>query len=61
MTNNLPLKGQVPFTAETFAEHRQSYWGRSDEAAARNHYGHCADALQLLFVAAARTGGGKRA
>ena len=51
-------KGHVPFTAETFAEHRKSYWGRTDETAARHHYRNCADALELLFLAAARSSGG---
>ncbi len=54
-------KGHVPFTAETFAEHRNSYWGRTDEAAARSHYRNGADALELLFLAAARPSDGKGA
>jgi len=48
-------QGSVPFTAETFAEHRKSYWGRTDEATARHHYRNCADALELLFLAAVRS------
>jgi DNA-binding XRE family transcriptional regulator len=49
-----PLTSRRPFTAETFAQHRSSNWGRSDEAAARHHLTHCADALRILFLAAAR-------
>lgn len=53
-----PLTGHQPFTAETYAGHRQSHWGRSDEQAARQHLKHGADALELLFFAAARPAGG---
>jgi transcriptional regulator with XRE-family HTH domain len=49
----------APFTAETFARHRSTTWGRSDEAAARHHLAHCADALGLLFRAAARPAEGR--
>ena len=52
-------KGQHPLTAETFEAHRKSYWGRSDEAAARKHWHYCADALRLVFVAAAGPCGDK--
>jgi DNA-binding XRE family transcriptional regulator len=47
------------FTVERYREHRQTYWGRTDETAARHHYCNCADALELLLVAAARSGKGK--
>ncbi len=50
---------RTPFTAETFKSHRTSYWGSSDETAARRHLKHCTDALELLFLAAARAGGDK--
>ena len=54
-----PFAGRGPFTAGAFARYRKSYWGRSDEEAARQHLRHCADALGLLLLAAARPGGGK--
>jgi transcriptional regulator with XRE-family HTH domain len=54
-----PFVGRRPFSAATFAQYRGSYWGRSDAAAARQHLKHCADALGLLFLAAARPGRGK--
>jgi transcriptional regulator with XRE-family HTH domain len=57
LSTYIPFLGHPPFTAETFERHRGSYWGRSDEAAARQHFKHCADALELLFVAAAKSGG----
>jgi len=53
------LGGRAPFSAETFQEHRSSYWGRWDEAAGRQHLKHCVDALGLLFLAAAKPGKGK--
>jgi DNA-binding XRE family transcriptional regulator len=46
-----------PFTAEAFAQHRKSNWGRSDEAAVRHHLKHCVDALRILFLAVARPTG----
>jgi len=46
---------RTPFTAETFKAHRASYWGGSDEAAARRHFRHCSEALELLFQAASQT------
>jgi transcriptional regulator with XRE-family HTH domain len=55
----IPFQGHHPFTAETFTRYRESYWGRSDEAAAQQHLKHCEDALSLLFMAAAKPGGGK--
>jgi transcriptional regulator with XRE-family HTH domain len=51
--------GRRPFTAAAFEHHRGSYWGRSDEAAARQHLKHCADALGLMLLAAAKPGRGK--
>ena len=59
LTTYIPFEGQRPFTAETFARHRKTYWGRSDETAARQHLEYGADALGLLFLAAAQPGGGK--
>jgi hypothetical protein len=44
-----------------FARCRESCWGRSDEEAARQHLRHCADALELLFLAAARARAGEAA
>jgi transcriptional regulator with XRE-family HTH domain len=61
LTTYIPFVGHPPFTAETFAGHRKTYWGRSDEEAARQHLRHCADALGLLFLAAAKPGEGKTA
>jgi transcriptional regulator with XRE-family HTH domain len=55
-----PLGGRQPFTGETFAQHRKSNWGRSDEAAVRHHLKHCVDALRLLFLAAATPAGSRR-
>jgi DNA-binding XRE family transcriptional regulator len=52
LTARDPLAKRRPFTAETFAEHRRTQWGRSDEAAARQHFRNCADALRILFQAA---------
>jgi transcriptional regulator with XRE-family HTH domain len=56
-----PFKKNLPFTAQTYQEHRKSYWGRTDEAAARHHSRNCADALELLFLAAARSREGQAA
>ena len=60
LTTCIPGAGHPPFTAETFERHRSTYWGRSDEAAARQHLKHCVDTLGLLFLAAAQPSGGKR-
>jgi transcriptional regulator with XRE-family HTH domain len=49
----VPFVGHIPFTAETFALHRSTYWGRSDAQAARQHLKYCVDTLGLLFFAAA--------
>lgn len=59
LTTYIPCVGHPPFTAETFERHRSTYWGRSDEAAARQHLKHGADTLGLLLVAAAQPSGGK--
>ncbi len=53
----LPRKGRQVFTAARFEEYRKSYWGRSEEEAAKQHLRNCVDALGLLFVAAARPHG----
>jgi DNA-binding XRE family transcriptional regulator len=49
-----PRRVREPFTAETFERHSTTYWGRSDEAAVRQHFKNCADALKLLLVGASR-------
>ena len=54
-----PFAGHRPYTAGAFEHYRKSYWGRSDDEAAQQHLRHCADALGLLLLAAARPGGGK--
>jgi transcriptional regulator with XRE-family HTH domain len=55
----IPMKGRKPFTVESFDEYRKSYWGSSDEAAARQHFKNCLEALELLFVAASKPAGDK--
>ncbi len=59
LTTYEPFAGRRPFTAESFERHRQSRWGRSEEAGVRRHLAHCTDALGLLFRAAARSGRGR--
>lgn len=65
LRGRLPLRtsvfspGRQPVTAETFAQHRQSYWGATDGVAARRHLKNGADALGLLLSAAAGTPDGK--
>jgi transcriptional regulator with XRE-family HTH domain len=59
LTCYVPFAGREPFTAVAFARYRGSYWGRSDDISARQHYKNCADALWLLFMAAALPGVGK--
>jgi transcriptional regulator with XRE-family HTH domain len=54
LTCYVPLAGHPPFTAETFKRHRTTYWGRTDEAAARQHLANCVDALGLIFAGASR-------
>ncbi|HOC58286.1 MAG TPA: helix-turn-helix transcriptional regulator [Verrucomicrobiota bacterium] len=53
----VPFKGRMPFSQEAFERHRDTYWGRTDEAAARRHLRNCVEALELIFVAAARPRG----
>ena len=57
LTCYVPFSGQQPFSKAAFDQYRESYWGRSDEAAARQHLRNCADALGLIFAAAARPRG----
>lgn len=58
LTTYIPFVGHPPLTALTVTEYRKTYWGRTTEAASRHHFGHCVDALRLLFVAAGRPGRG---
>jgi transcriptional regulator with XRE-family HTH domain len=53
LMTHVPMAGRLPLTAETFQRHRQSYWGATDEAAARRHLKNAADALGLILLAAA--------
>jgi transcriptional regulator with XRE-family HTH domain len=46
------LEAHSPYTRAWFEQHRATYWGRSDQGAARQHLRNCADALGLLFLAA---------
>ena len=55
----VPFEGHLPYTAQLFERHRESYWGRTDERSAREHLRHCTDALRLVMVAAARPGRGR--
>ena len=57
VTCYVPFSGQQPFSKAVFDQYRGTYWGRSDEAAARQHLRNCADALGLIFAAAARPRG----
>jgi transcriptional regulator with XRE-family HTH domain len=57
----VPMAGRLPLTKETFQQHRQSYWGATDEAAARRHLKNGADALGLILLAAAGGPDGKGA
>jgi transcriptional regulator with XRE-family HTH domain len=59
LSGHVPFEGRKPFTEAMFERHRNSYWGRTDKAAAQQHLRNCADALGLLFLAAAQSGGGK--
>lgn len=59
LTCYVPMAGRSRFTAATFERYRQSYWGRTDDAAARQHLRNCVDALGLLFLAASRPGRGR--
>jgi transcriptional regulator with XRE-family HTH domain len=55
-----PFRRQ-PFTREEFERHQKLFWGASPEASARRQVARCADALELLFTAAARSGEGSGA
>jgi transcriptional regulator with XRE-family HTH domain len=59
LTTYEPFAGRRPYTAEAFEQYRQNRWGRSEEGGVRRQLAHCADALGLLFRAAARPGRGK--
>lgn len=48
------------YTREEFERHRKSFWGGNSEVSARRHAQRCQDALELLFVAAARREGPDR-
>ena len=61
LTAHVPMMGDGPFTREIFERHRQSHWGSTGEAAARRHLRNCADALELILMAAARGGDGETA
>ena len=54
-----PFSSPRVYTAEDFERHRKSWRGRSDEEGARHHLKHCADALELIFMAAVRSGAAK--
>ena len=55
-----PFRRQ-PFTREAFERHQKLFWGASPEASARRQVVRCADALELMFTAAARSGEGSGA
>ncbi len=60
----LPLLTQYtapkrPYTREEFDQHRKTFWGGTPEANVRRRFGPCADTLELLFRAAAKTGQGE--
>ena len=57
LTLSLP---QRPFTREDFAAHQKSFWGGTTEANVRRHAQRCAEALELLFMAAAQREGAAR-
>jgi transcriptional regulator with XRE-family HTH domain len=48
-----------PFTREAFHKHRQTFWGDTPEKSVRRRIGPCADTLELMFLAAAKTGQGE--
>jgi transcriptional regulator with XRE-family HTH domain len=56
----VPFVGRQAFTAASFEQYRKSYWGRSEQAAAKQHLRNCVDALGLLFMAAAQPHGRTR-
>jgi len=43
-----------PYTRAEFEAHQKHFWGGHTEASARRHAQRCQEALELLFVAAAR-------
>jgi transcriptional regulator with XRE-family HTH domain len=47
----------MSYTREEFERHRKTFWGQSPEASVRRQIGAAADTLELLFLAAAKTGG----
>jgi transcriptional regulator with XRE-family HTH domain len=47
---------RVPYTLEEYEWHRKKIWGPTPEACARRHLGIAADTLELLLMAAAKTG-----
>ena len=47
------------YTAEDFARHRQSEWGRTDEESARRWLEHGMDTMELLLLAASKPSGDK--
>jgi transcriptional regulator with XRE-family HTH domain len=56
---NDPSRPAQVYTAEDFERYRRTQWGRSGEEGAQHHLKQCVDALELLFMAAAKPGGGK--
>ena len=56
---NDPWRDPKVYTAEDFEHYRRTEWGRSDEEGARHHLKRCVDALELLFMAAAKPSAGK--
>ncbi|MEI8045458.1 MAG: helix-turn-helix transcriptional regulator [Verrucomicrobiota bacterium] len=56
----VPFAGRQAFTEASFEQYRKSYWGRSEQAASRQHLRNCVDALGLLFMAAAQPHGRTR-
>jgi transcriptional regulator with XRE-family HTH domain len=44
-----------PFTLEEFERHHKRFWGGTAEEGARRQFTRCADALELILMAAART------
>ena len=58
MRASRPLRGRgfggclVPYTKDIYNKHAETRVGRSDEVNARGHAKNCAEALELLFVAA---------
>jgi len=55
LTMSLP---RVPFNLEEYKKHRKACWGLTPEESVRRHLRPCADALELLFTAAAQFGPG---